>query len=234
MDIAERRVDSWDKAAYSVRKPLLGETAFWEGNLKPSQRGGSMFAKHSVLALMLAMFVGVLVSAVVPEPTAAQGCGWCDQRRKIVAWPPFKLVHSFPGGSNSCLQDDRTDTCSRCGTDLGCHTFEDGGGCHILCGPAGEPTALLDVVEEIRALLDAGDAVVAAAMVLVDRVDLTVAYEGDAGRINFTLPCDPAVPAATVAVLPRVRASFEAALAANFPAAVALGPRDDRILATPQ
>ena len=193
-----------------------------------------MFAKRSVLPLVFAMFVGVLVSAFVPEPTSAQGCGWCEQDRKIFAWPPFKLVHWFQGGSNSCLEEDRTETCSRCGTGLGCHTDPDDGECHILCGPAGEPTALLDAVEEIRMLLDGGDAAVAATKVLIDRADFTVAYQAAAGRINFTLPCDPAAPAATVAVLPGVRVAFEAALAASSPATVAPGPGTDRILTTPQ
>ena len=157
-----------------------------------------MFAKRNVLALMLAMFVGALLSAVVPEPTAAQGCGWCEDR----------------------------------GTGMGCHAEEDWGGCHIACGPEGEPTALLDAVGEIRTLLDAGEAALAAAVVLIDRADLTVTYQPAGGRINFTLSCDPTALAATVAVLPGVREAFEEALAARSRAA-ALGPRADRILVMP-
>ena len=194
-----------------------------------------MFAKRNVLALMLAMFVGVLASAVVPEPTAAQGqgCGWCEQGRKLLAWPPLSMRHWFPGGNNSCGWNDRTETCSRCGTGLGCHTDHDGGECHTLCGPAGDPTALLDAVEEIRTLLDGGDAAVAAAKVQIDRGDLTVAYHATGGRITFTLPCDPAIPAATVAVLPGVREAFESALATRS-AEVVLGARAERVRTPPQ
>lgn len=192
-----------------------------------------MIANRNAVLLMLPMLVGFLVFAFVPEPSAAQGCGWCDQERKWLAWPPGKLVHWFPGGNNSCGWEGRTDTCSRCGTELGCHTEEDDGGCHILCGPAGEPPDALDPVEEISMLLDAGDGALAAEIVLMDRGDLTVTYQTAAGRINFTLPCDPVAPAATVAVLPGVRAAFEAALAARSPAPTALGLRADRILATP-
>ena len=191
-----------------------------------------MFAKRSVLPLMLAMFVGVLVSAMVPEPTAAQGCGWCEEKRD---WKKLwlKKKHWFPGGNNSCGSSNRTENCARCGTDLGCHTEEDDGECHIACGPAGEPTALLDAVEEVRTLLDASDVTLAAAVVLIDRADLTIAYQPAGGRINFTLPCDPAIPAATVAVLPGVRVAFEEALAASSRAVVTLEPLHDRVLAVP-
>ena len=98
----------------------------------------------------------------------------------------------------------------------------------------GEPTALLDAVDRIRTFPDAGDAAVAAALVLIDRADLTVAYQAAGGLINFTLPCDPATPAATVAVLPGVRVAFEEALAAGSISVAALEPLDDRIASTPQ
>lgn len=186
---------------------------------------------RKIVPMMFPILVGILLSAFVPEPTAGQGCGWCEDKR--VWWKPWEHRHWFPNGNDSCGRDNRQEQCSRCGTGLGCHTEEDEGECHILCGPAGEPTALLDAVEEVRMLLDAGDAAVVAAMVQSDRADLTVAYHPAAGRIDFILPCDPAAPAATVAVLPGVRSAFEAALSAGSTVA-ALGPRADRILATPQ
>ena len=83
-------------------------------------------------------------------------------------------------------------------------------------------------------LLDAGDAAVAAAMVLIDRAPLSVEYQAAGGRINFTLPCDPATPAATVAVRPGVRTAFEEALAAGSTAVTELAHFSDRIRAAPQ
>lgn len=192
-----------------------------------------MLSTRNAVPVMLLMLVGFLVSAFVPEPTAAQGCGWCEERRNWkTAFPTMK--HWFPCGENSCGSSNRKENCARCGTGLGCHTEEDGGGCHIACGPAGEPTALLDAVDKIRTFPDAGDAAVAAALVLIDRADLTVAYQAAGGLINFTLPCDPATPAATVAVLPGVRVAFEEALAAGSISVAALEPLDDRIASTPQ
>lgn len=81
---------------------------------------------------------------------------------------------------------------------------------------------------------DAGDAVVAAAMVSRERTGLVVEYQADAGRINFMLPCDPYAPAAVVAVVPAMRPVFEAAIAANTSAPPVPGRRTDRATATPQ
>ena len=189
-----------------------------------------MLPKRNAVPVILGLVVGLGVSAFVPKPADAQGCGWCDEWRVWwTAWLAKK--HNFPGGDDLCLWPPG-ENCARCGTGLGCHVEEDWGSCHIECGPDGEPTALRDAVDRIRTLLDAGDAVVAAAMVLTDRTDLTIEYRPAAGRINFKLPCDPDVPAATVAVLPGVRPQLEAALAASS-SSPARARRADDVLSPP-
>lgn len=179
-----------------------------------------MTIRNSVPLMMVPVLVGLWVSAFVPEPTVAQGCGWCEERR--VWYIGFlKKKHHFPRGGVSCNWPP-ADYCARCGTGLGCHTEEDWGPCHIACGPAGEPPdeeimALRDAVDEVRRALEAGDAGLAASSVLRDRAYLTVEYQAEAGRINFKMPCDPRVPAATVAVLPDIRPDFEAVLPVRTP-----------------
>jgi hypothetical protein len=72
--------------------------------------------------------------------------------------------------------------------------------------------ALADAVSEVRAGLDAADVTLVAAAILEDRGDLVLKYLGEAGRIDFMLPCDPVAPMATVAVGPEVRAELDAAM----------------------
>ena len=186
-----------------------------------------MLSNRNVVPLMLPMLVGLTVFAFVPESTAAQ-CGWCRDWR---GWSFWSIEHEFPNGSDLCGIRGQQERCSRCGTGLGCHNYPDSGPCHILCGPAGEPTALRDAVDEVKRALEVGDAVLAAAVVQRDHADLIVECEAEAGRINFKLPCNPMAPAATVAVLPGARSDFEAALTMGAMASLHRH-RPDRTLVT--
>ena len=85
----------------------------------------------------------------------------------------------------------------------------------------------------MRAAFDADDAATALAMVLSDHPDVNVEYQAAAGRINFKLPCDPDVPAATLPVRPAVRADLAAAIARSSRALLDPGRREGRAAATP-
>ena len=171
-----------------------------------------MFRKCDVVPTMVTMLVGVSLSALAAAPATAQ-CGWCVDVG--VGWFGW---HSFPDGNDLCgwTDDFSGKECARCSKDKGCHTDRDIGQCHKACGPAGD-VAMRKIVDRVRSALDAGEAETVAAMVQNNPSDVLVEYLGGGGRINFMLPCDPDAPVATVAVLPSVRANFEAALAASSP-----------------
>lgn len=166
-----------------------------------------MFSKRSFVPLILPI-MALLAPAFAPAPIAAQGgdvvCGTCD-----VGW--FGYRHRFPQGGDGCASAG--DECSRCGGTSGCHTNWDFGwdrpGCHRACGPAGGDMALGEAVDQIKHALDEGNTETVAVAVLGSSADLRIEYRPEEGRIDFLLACDPSAAAATVAVLPGVRAALE-------------------------
>lgn len=166
-----------------------------------------MFSKRSVVPLMLPI-LALLALAFDPAPVAAQDgevvCGTCNE----LFWGG---LHKFPEGGDGCASAG--DHCSRCGGTSLCHDWWwvewDFSGCHIDCGPAGGDMALGEAVDHIRRALDDGNAEAVAAAVVSDRADLLVEYRSESGRIDFILACDRSAAAATVAVLPEVRAALE-------------------------
>ncbi len=76
--------------------------------------------------------------------------------------------------------------------------------------------ALADAVSEVRAGLDAADVMMVAAAILDNRADLVIKYRGEAGRIDFMLPCERDVPMATLAIAPGVRTELDAAMNSEF------------------
>jgi hypothetical protein len=140
--------------------------------------------------------------------SAAQTCGWCHDAGFL--W------HSFPNGGDLCLWPKPDDgECSRCGGESGCHEKRQFGACHWPCGGAEPPTqALNEAVSEIETGLEAAIPAAVAAALARGRRELLVEYLPEAGRIDFLLPCDPAVPIHSLAVFPDVRQALEAEIAA--------------------
>ncbi len=172
-----------------------------------------MFSQRNVCPTILTMLVGFSLFAADPAPATAQ-CGWCiDVGIGWLGW------HSFPDGDDGCgwTDDFSGKECARCSKEKGCHTDRDIGQCHKPCGPAGGDMAMLEIVDRVRSALDVGEPEAAVAMVMNTPSDVLMEYHSSGGRVNFMLPCDPDAPVATVAVLPSLRTTFEAALAASSP-----------------
>lgn len=168
-----------------------------------------MPSSRKLFPLLLAVWALLTVSAVAPVPAAAQDgviCAWCEER----GWGLWKQ-HRFTAGGFHC-DEPAGEHCVRCGGESECHTDWRSGPCHQPCGDGGQMQALADAVSEVRAGLNAADVTMVAAAILEDRGDLVVEYLGEAGRIDFMLPCDPVVPMATVAIVPEFRAELEAAM----------------------
>lgn len=173
-----------------------------------------MPSSRRVFPLLLAVWALLTVSAAAPIPVAAQDmviCAWCEEE----GWW-FWRKHRFTAGGFYC-DDPPGEHCVRCGGDSDCHTEWRGGSCHMPCGSdGGQMQALADAVSEVRAGLDAADVTMVATAILDDRGDLEIKYRGEAGRIDFMLPCDQDVPMATVAIVPGVRAELDAAMKSGF------------------
>ncbi len=165
---------------------------------------------RKVFPFLLAIWALLTVSAVAPVPAAAQDgviCAWCEEK----GWW-FTRKHRFTAGGYGC-DDPPGEHCVRCGGESECHTDWRRGPCHQPCGvDGGQMQALSDAVSEVRAGLAAADVTMVAAAILEDRGELVVKYLGEAGRIDFMLPCDPDVPMATVAIISEVRAELDAAM----------------------
>ena len=69
--------------------------------------------------------------------------------------------------------------------------------------------ALGEVVDQIRHALDEGNTEAVAVAVVSGHADLLIEYRPEYGRVDFILACDRSAAAATVAVLPGVRADLE-------------------------
>lgn len=169
-----------------------------------------MISKSTSILMMVPVSAMLATLAFTPAPAVAQGCGWCDELPDVFL-PEF-VWHAFPHGADLCGWPPGN-KCARCGRGLGCHPEPDGGPCHITCGPEGDTEVLAEAVAKVRDALDADDTAAELAMVLSDHSSVKVEYHAVAGRINFKLPCDPDVPAATLPVLPAVRAEVTAAIA---------------------
>lgn len=176
-----------------------------------------MASSRKVFPFLLAVWALLTVSAVAPVPAAAQDgviCAWCEEK----GWW-FWRKHRFTAGGFGC-GDPPGEHCARCGGESECHTDWKGGRCHLPCGDGGQMQALADAVSQVRAGLDAADVAMVATAILDDRADLVIEYRGEAGRIDFMLPCDRDAPMATVAIVPGVRAELDAAMKSGFAALV--------------
>ena len=186
-----------------------------------------MPSSRNVVPFLLAIWALLVVSAVAPVPAAAQDmviCAWCEEE----GWW-FWRDHRFTAGGFNC-DDPPGEQCVRCGRDSDCHTEWRGGACHIPCGPdGGQMQALADAVSQIRAGLDAADVTMVATAILDNRADLVIKYRGQAGRIDFMLPCDRDVPVATVAIVPGVQTELDAAMTSEFAESVRFSRRVEEV-----
>jgi len=141
--------------------------------------------------------------------SASAGCGWCRHWR----WPGHAPRHVFPRGNDSCTWPPVPlwYRCARCGSGKGCHTFDDPGGCHIRCGPAGGDLA--QILGAVQRGFQEHSATAVADALQAAPADIQVEYLSDAGRIDFILQCAPGATAETIPVpTGEIRAALDAEL----------------------
>ena len=173
-----------------------------------------------------AMFVFMATAAPVEAQGGLVECGWCQQLKTFWVMEDggfyYGWGHKFLGGIGSCPNFPEGGgpffKCSRCGGDSYCHSDWWEGRCHILCGPGG---GRLAGVTEITMALKRENMTLAVSALGRERSGMSVEYNREAGRIDFTLACNPERPFHSIPVVPELREELETALGSRPPVVAA-------------